>query len=150
MKFIDSINKSSPLEILLFIIFVVYIVFPFDTPPSIAYMVDSPLGMISIFCITIYLFFYTNPVLGILYIFVAYELLRRSSNVTGRTAIIEYTPSQEKKDVELKQMNPPVEKTLEEEIIDVRAPVGKSSSVEIVNSDFKPVADRIVNGASLI
>jgi len=150
MKFIDSVNKSSPLEIILFIIFVLYIVFPFDTPPSIAYMVDSPLGMISIFCITVYLFFYTNPVLGILYIFVAYELLRRSSNVTGRTAIIEYTPSQAKKDVELKHMNPPVEKTLEEEIIDVRAPVGKSSSVEIVNSDFKPVADRIVSGASLI
>jgi hypothetical protein len=150
MNFIESVNKSSPLEIILFIIFVLYIVFPFETPPSIAYMVDSPLGMISIFCVTVYLFFYTNPLLGILYIFVAYELLRRSSNVTGRTAIIEYTPSQAKKDAELKKMNPPVGKTLEEEIIDIRAPVGKSSSVEIVNSDFKPVADRIVSGASLI
>ena len=113
-------------------------------------MVDSPLGMISIFCVTLYLFLYTNPVLGILYIFVAYELLRRSSNVTARSAIIQYVPSQSNKDAELKQMNPPVEKTLEEEMVDIRAPIGKSSAVEFVNSDFKPVADKIVNGASLI
>lgn len=150
MNFIESINKVPPLEILLFIIFVLYIVFPFETPSSIAYMVDSPLGMISIFCVTLYLFLYTNPVLGILYIFVAYELLRRSSNVTARSAIIQYVPSQSNKDAELKQMNPPVEKTLEEEMVDIRAPIGKSSAVEFVNSDFKPVADKIVNGASLI
>jgi hypothetical protein len=38
----------------------------------------SNLGMVSILCIVVYLVLYTNPVLGILSIFVVYELIRRS------------------------------------------------------------------------
>jgi len=150
MKLFDSFKSIPPLEIALFIIFVLYIIFPFETPAAIASSVDSPLGMITILCVTIFLFLYTNPVLGVIYIFVAYELLRRSSNVTGRSAIIQYTPTQANKDLELKAMNPPLERTLEEEVVDARAPIGKSPVVDFVHSDFKPVSDKIISGASLI
>ena len=121
-----------------------------NTPDFLASYIDSPLGMIVIFCVTVFLFLYTNPVLGVLYIFVAYELLRRSSNVTARTAIVQYTPTQANKDADLRAMNPPKERTLEEEVIDIRAPIGKSPSIEFVTSDFKPVADKTIPGASLI
>jgi hypothetical protein len=150
MKLLDSFKSIPPLEIGLFIIFVIYIIFPFDTPGFLSSYVDSPLGMIVIFCVTVFLFLYTNPVLGVLYIFVAYELLRRSSNVSARSAIVQYTPSQANKDAELKAMNPPKEHTLEEEMVDIRAPIGKSQPIEFVTSDFKPVADKTIPGASLI
>lgn len=150
MKLLESFKSIPPLEIALFIIFVIYIILPLNTPDFLAWYVDSPLGMIIIFCVTIFLFLYTNPVLGVLYIFVAYELLRRSSNVTARTAIVQYTPTQANKDAELKAMNPPKERTLEEEVIDIRAPIGKSQPVEFVTSDFKPIADKTIPGASLI
>ena len=86
--------KYSFIEILLFVIFVAYLIFPIKTPFFLASMVDSTFGIIGIFIVIIYLFFYANPILAILYIFVAYELVRRSSEITGRVSIIQYTPSQ--------------------------------------------------------
>ena len=150
MKFLDSLKTISPYEIILIIVFILYLISPIDTPTFVASFVDSPLGIITIFIITVSLFIYTNPILGILYIFVAYELMRRSSVFSGNTMNIEYTPSQMVKDIELKTMNPPQEKSLEEEIIDVRAPIGRSNEVEFVDSNFKPVADKLLYGASII
>ena len=120
-----------------------------DMPSSFASMVNSALGMVSLFCIAVYFFMYRNPLLGVVFIFVAYELIRRSTAITGRTAIIDYTPTQNKKDAEMVAMNPPKEKTLEEDIVELRAPIGKSAVSEYVNSTYKPVVDR-VDGASLV
>jgi hypothetical protein len=47
-------------------------------------------------------------------------------------------------------MNPPQYKTLEEDIIEMRAPVGKSSQMEYVNTSFQPVADSTYDGVSLV
>ena len=149
MKLPASLKSVSIYEYCLFIVFAIYIVFPIDMPLQIAQYFDSALGMTIMFCITVYLFLYSNPVLGILYIFVAYEMLRRSSNTTGRVAIVQYTPSQPKKDAELRAMNPPKERTLEEDVVAVRAPIGRSEPSVFSESSFKPVADN-VGGASLI
>jgi len=149
MEVISSLNKSTPLEIILIIVFVLYIIFPIPTPDIIASSVDSSLGILVIFCVTVYLFLYTSPILGILYILVGYELIRRSSLVTARSAIVEYTPTQANKDVELQKMNPPQYKTLEEDIIEIRAPIGKSSQLEYVDTSFQPVADSTYEGVSV-
>jgi hypothetical protein len=93
---------------------------------------------------------YTSPVLGILYILVAYELVRRSALVTARSAIVDYTPTQANKDVQMQKMNPPQQRTLEEDIIDMRAPIGQSASVEFMDTSFQPVADSTYSGISLI
>jgi len=150
MNILQSIKTLPPLEIALFIVFILYIIFPFNTPASLASIIDSPLGIIVIFCITVFLFLYTNPILGVLYIFVAYELIRRSSQKTGRTAIVQYTPTQAKKDIELRAMNPSSGVSLEEEIINIRSPVATSPMMELVGSDFKPVYDKIVDGSSMV
>jgi hypothetical protein len=107
--------------------------------------------MVALFCITVSLFVYTNPILGVLYILVAYEVMRRSSSNKGNTKaiIMEYTPSQATKDVSMHNMNPVVEKTVEEEVIEVRAPIGKPQPTEYVSTTFKPVADKL-EGASLV
>jgi hypothetical protein len=46
-------------------------------------------------------------------------------------------------------MNPVVEKTVEEEVIEVRAPIGKSEPTEYVMTTFKPVAEKL-EGASVV
>jgi hypothetical protein len=144
-----SLKSFSIYEMVWLFVFIIYIVFPIEAPFEIAQYLDSALGMAVIFCITVYLFLYTNPVLGILFVFVAYEMLRRSSALTGRVAIAQYTPSQPKKDAEMKAMNPPKEKTLEEEMVNIRAPIGYSEPSVFTESSFKPVADN-VSGASLV
>ena len=41
------------------------------------------------------LFLYVNPILGVLGLFVSYEIIRRSSmEVSGKVAMLQYTPKQ--------------------------------------------------------
>jgi hypothetical protein len=148
MKF--DLKSISPLEILLFVLFVVYIVFSIPTPFFLIPLLDSPLGLGIVIITTLYLFLYTTPILGILSIFVAYELLRRSCNVTGKTQIMEYTPTQVKKDKYMKEMNPPTHVlTLEEEIVKEMAPIGKSDPSTYIDTSYKPIADKLIDGVAL-
>lgn len=151
MKF-PSIHKVSPLEIVLFVIFVLYLIFPIPTPGVLIPYVNTNISLGLVIILTLYMLFYTTPILGVLTIFVAYELLRRSSQITVRSKVpmVRHTPSQPKKDREMKKMNPSKETSLEEEIIRTMAPVGKGSVIEeYVQTDFKPVHDKI-SGASMI
>jgi uncharacterized membrane protein (DUF485 family) len=143
----NMFRSFSQLEISLLVIFILYIVLPIQTPGFLADMVDSSLGMLSIFIVTIYLFFNVNPILAVVYVFVAYELLRRSSNKTGRVQIIQYTPTQAKKDAELRAMNPTRPESLEEEVVQQMAPIGHSDPSVFTSSSFKPVADNIRNAS---
>lgn len=148
MKLPQVFKSLSSLESSLLVVFILYLVLPIQTPQMLAGTVDSPLGMLTIFIVTIYLFFYSNPVLAIVYVFVAYELLRRSSQVTGRVGIVQYTPTQVKKNSELRAMNPPVVETLEEQVVQKMAPIGRSDPIVYTSSTFKPVAEKI-DGASM-
>lgn len=143
MDITKMFQSLSKLELSLLVIFILYIIFPIDTPEFLADMIDSSLGMLTIFIVTIYLFFNVNPIIGIVYIFVAYELLRRSSDRTGRVVITQHTPTQAKKDAEMKAMNPPRVETLEEEIINEMAPIGHSDPSSYIDTVFKPVADKL-------
>jgi uncharacterized membrane protein (DUF485 family) len=89
----DKIDKFSPLDITLFIVFIVYIILPIGTPDFLAGYVNSPLGMLFMFVVTVFLFLYTNPILAVLYIFVAYELIRRSNHTLLSSYDGSHTPN---------------------------------------------------------
>jgi hypothetical protein len=139
----SALKSLSTLEISTLVVFAFYLIMPIQMPAPVANMVDSPLGMLGIFLITIFLFFNANPLLAILYVFVAYELMRRSSNVTGRVEMVRYTPSQIKKDSQMKAMNPKKTKSLEEDVVEQMAPIGHSDISVYSTSTFKPVAEKI-------
>ena len=139
---------KNPLEMVLMVLFIIYLVFPVNTPAFLAPMVDSSLGMVAIFAMVLFLFIYSHPLLAILYVFVAYELIRRSTQVTGRTAYIQFTPSQEKRDANMQAMNVPKEESLEESIVSQLAPVPHTSA-DFLETEFKPLAED-VHHASMI
>jgi hypothetical protein len=90
---IKKLFKSlSKLEIVLLIILIIYVVLPIDTPKNMVDYVESPLGMLVIFITTVYLFFHANSIIAVIYILVAYELLRRSSQSSGKVLLKEYKP----------------------------------------------------------
>jgi hypothetical protein len=165
--FLKSIHST---ELVLIAIFIVYLVFPISTPGFMAPYIESPLGIVVIFAVTVYLFIYSHPILAILYIFVGYELLRRSGSsllggnnqimkvqqiskdapsTTGKTAYIQHTPNESERDAEMKEMNPPQNEALEVQVIDSLAPIGKSPPASFLESSFKPVSDNL-KGASFI
>lgn len=151
MKFSDFANSMSNLEIVTLVIFIVYLVYPFDTPLAIANIVNMPIGLVGIFIVTLYLFFYTNPILGVVYLFVAYELIRRSALAGSMNAqtLVKFTPSEDKRQAQMEMMNPVQTETLEEEVILKMAPAQQSFIKDSDASTFKPVYSQVV-GASLV
>jgi hypothetical protein len=136
--------SASPLEVILFVVFVAYLVFQPSTPPVLSPFIDNLAGTIIVISIALYMFLYMHPILGVLGIFVAYELIRRTSTKT--IAMVQYTPEQPKKDLEMKRMNPPKEKTLEESMVDKMAPIGNGG---VIVTDFAPISDNVY-GASMV
>ncbi len=147
MNLLNTFKKMSKLEIGLSILFALFIVLPLSVPELLANFIDSAPGMIVLFGLAVYMFYHVSPVVAVLFVFVVYELLRRSSKKTGKAIIQKHTPTQAKKDEKMKKMNPEKKETLEEEIVDKMAPVGKSDMISYVTTTFSPVAEE-VNGAS--
>jgi len=142
-------TSLSALEIGILILFVIYLVFDIYPTDTMAKYIDTPFGMASVLIITLYMFISFSPILGVIALFVAYEVIRRSAKINNRVAMIQYTPTQERKNVELAEMNAPQPTTLEEEMVATMAPIGKSSMISYQTSEFKPVAEEL-HGASLV
>ena len=154
MKFTMKLLES-PLEYVLLLIFVIYLIFPVKFPPSISQFINSPLGMILVVLLVAFTF-YLNPILGILSVFVGYELLRRSMFVTKNENKINNIQhandsiSQEQKDIQMQTMNPAVEKTLEEWVVEKMSPIGQNTPNDgKVVTSFKPISTDI-HEASLV
>ena len=142
-------TSLSTLEIGILILFVIYLIFDIYPTESMAQYIDTPIGMASILIITLYMFVSFSPILGVIALFVAYEVIRRSAKINNRVAMIQYTPTQERKNAELKEMNPVEATTLEEEMVATMAPIGQSNMISYQTSEFKPVAQD-THGASSI
>jgi hypothetical protein len=127
-------------EIVIFILLVLYIVFTPAVPLGLAEYAESTTGQIIVIVIAITLFLSTNPVVGILAFFAAYEFIRRSSRATGVYGIETFSPTEEKKQAVMTAMNPAPVKTLEEELVDSLVPITPNN--DIGSSDggsFQPV-----------
>ena len=152
MKLSDFTKALSPLEIAALVIFVIYIIFPFKSPAFLSGSVNTPIGLVVLLVVTLYLFFYTNPILGVVYIFVAYELIRRSSLVRRGSAdnyMVRSSPSEVQRAVEMNQMNPARVVTLEEDVISKMAPA-QIFNDNTIDSGFKPVAERVVGASKFL
>ena len=156
-----QLKKLGVFDITLLVLFVVYVALPISTPQFLVPVIDSPLGMVALFAAAVGLFLYRSPVLGVLFVLVAYELLRRNHYVAPASPIQTETqymanrvpqalPTQSQKNSELNAMNPAKLDSLEEEVISKEAPVGKSHLPVFTSSEFLPMADKSKLGMTKI
>jgi hypothetical protein len=149
----SDLKKLHVVDIALLVVFAVYLIFPISSPQWVVPLIDSPMGMVILFAVAVSLFVYRHPIAAILFVFVAYELLRRNHYEPPASPVVDETqylatkipqplPSQQEKDAQLMAMNPLQDKSLEEEVITLRAPIGKSDVPTFVQTSFSPVADR--------
>ena len=132
----DAFKTARKHEMLLTVLLILYIVFNVPTPHMIAPQVDTPLGNIVVVLIALSFFTHSHPVVGILGLFAAYTLIRRSSATTGRSAIEAYVPSEKRKSEELTAYNQfPV--TLEEQVVAIMAPLA-DTEVGSATATFYP------------
>ena len=148
MESYSSLFKKQHMgELVLVILFIIYLIMGYKTPEPIASMIDSIVGKIVIFVIVIYMFMHTHPVLAVLALFVAFDLIRRSSVTTGIDALQRYAPSEEKKMSQFSAFNQ-FPYTLEQEVVKQMAPIVRSGST-LSKPSYKPLLDNLYDAAPI-
>ena len=151
MKTSSLFKKENAGELVLAILFIIYLIMGYQTPEPVASMLDSLVGKVVIFVIVIYMFMNHNPVLAVLALFVAFDLIRRSSATTGDTMTInqlkKFAPSEKNKMSQFTAFNQ-FPYTLEQEVIKKMAPVVKPGS-SVSKASYKPLLENLYDASPL-
>ena len=142
----DFFNKKYVSQNVLTLLFVIYLILGLNTPKPIAQIIDTLVGKIVIILLAIYLFIYTNPILGVIGFFVAYDLIRRSSVATGNFGIDNYLPTEETKQAKMSSYNQ-YPYTLEQEMVKKMVPV---VTKDMTTASYIPMTDDVYDAAPAI
>ena len=134
----DYFNKKHMPEHYYAALFIIYLVMGYQVPDGVACMIDSTLGKIIVLLVALMLFAYSNPVLGVLALLVAYQMIKGASIKTGMAGLEEYYPT------EAKKWSPftPTHQfpyTLEQEV--VKHMTTQKFNTEYVKAPFRPTLD---------
>lgn len=148
MESITTLFKKQHMgELILVILLIIYLILGFKTPDAIANIVDTIFGKLTIFVVVIYLFIHANPVLAVLSLLAAFDLIRRSSLSTGIDALQRFAPSETKKMSQFTAFNQ-FPYTLEQEVVSKMAPI-KLTGSSLSTASYKPVLDNLHEASSL-
>ena len=137
-KLIATENRH---QIVLGAVFLIYIVGNVPTPHILAEMVNTTIGNAIVIVLGLSMIAAANPVVGILGLVAAYELIRRSGGMSSAIAGI---PSEVTRLADMKKYNQ-YPKTLEEEVVQRMAPLVRHAPAPGAN--YKPVLDDIQDAA---
>ena len=159
MKQYLSLKNIHVPELLVLVMFILYLIFPVPTPSSFSPYIESSIGIIVLFSMILSLFIYSHPLVAVLFVFVAYTLLRRSSAVSPKASYVQYTedtpvkmkeaqqevddatpPQHEPKNINVTGKQPI---SLEEEIVAEKAPIGVSDKITILRTSYLPVSTNV-------
>jgi len=143
----NLIEKKNIPQLVLTLLFVLYLVLGYKMPSNIAEKIDTTSGKIIVVVVALLLFAYSNPILGITGLIVAYELIKRSSVTTGSAALAKYYPTEEKKWSPFTAENQ-FPYTLEQEVVSKMAPVRTADAVSTPSS-FIPILDNTYDAAPI-
>ena len=143
-SFSDLFKKENSGQVVLAILFIVYLISGYKTPDSVAGVIDTIYGKIGVVVVALILFSYANPILGVLGFIVAFDLIRKSSMSTGTYALDHYVPTEVKKESNLNAMNQ-FPYTLEQEVVKKMAPM--KVPTDATPSSFSPVLDDTYDAA---
>ena len=148
MESFSSLFKKQHMgELVLVILLIIYLILGLKTPEPIANLIDTLVGKIVIILVVIYLFMYANPILAVVALLAAFDLMRRSSMATGLDALQKYAPSEEKKSSQFTAFNQ-FPYTLEQEVVAKMAPIMKSGS-SLTQASYKPLLDNLYDASPL-
>ena len=147
MQYIDNLlEKRNMSQLILVVLFIIYLIMGFKMPDPIANMIDSSAGKIIVALIALLLFGYSNPILGVLGIMVAYHLIKSSSEKTGMAALEQFYPTEEKKWSPFTPMHQ-FPYTLEQEVVKDMA--SQRFNTNYIKAPYKPMIED-THDASLI
>ena len=125
-KSVDHLISGNPQQLILGIIFGLYILLNVQTPEFLASAIDNIFGKVIVLAVAVVIFMKTNPVIGVLGLIVAYQMIKTASVTTGTYALKHYLPSEESKMAQMQSFNsenvqPIMQKQSEEHEMDMQA-----------------------------
>ena len=106
MKYLKKLAKAEKKhELLLAVIFIIYLLFDIQTPHILAKPIDSLTGNIVVVLLAVSMFIYTNHLLGILALVVAYTLISRSRSEYIPAINNRHLPSENKRTSDFNKYN---------------------------------------------
>jgi hypothetical protein len=142
----DYFSKKNMPQSILSLLFIVYLVMGYKMPDGIATIIDSTFGKVVIVLVALTLFAYSNPILGVLSLLVAYQLIRTASAKTGLASLEEYYPTEEKKWSPFTPTNQ-FPYTLEQEV--VKNMTTQKFNETYVKAPYKPILNDTYDAAPL-
>ena len=146
--FTDLLKKENAGQVVLIILFLIYLIMGYQTPEPLAQLIDTTYGKVIVVIIAIVLFISANPILGVIGFFVAFDLIRRSTVATGTYALDKYAPTEKKKATNLSAYNQ-FPYTLEQEMVKKMAPAKTGGDLLTVAASYTPVLDNLYDAAPL-
>lgn len=136
--FKELLDKRHVPQLVLSILFIIYLLVGYKMPEEVAQLIDTTIGKVIVALISLFLFAYGNPILGILGLLVAYQLIQSASIKTGMAALEQYYPTEEKK---WSPFSPAHQfpYTLEQEV--VKNMTTQKFNTEYVKAPWRPVLD---------
>jgi len=140
-------------EVILALLFIVYLIIGTKTPLFIANLVNTIMGKFILLFIVIIFFIYANPIVSVLLLVVIYELINRSAQYVNTSyqqglRTLEQYPKDTTliycQDNTLKEF----QKTLEQDIVEKMAPVcGVNNTLITSTSSYIPMIEKDGNAA---
>ena len=140
-------KKENMSQLALAILFIIYLIMGYETPEPLANVIDTLVGKIVIFIMIIFMFMHANPILAVLSLFVAFDLIRRASAVTGIDALKKYLPTEQKKSSQFTAFNQ-FPYTLEQEVVKKMAPIVQSGS-SLTKASYKPLLENLHDASTI-
>lgn len=137
-------DKKNMPQVVLSALFIIYLIMGYKIPYAVATIIDSSVGKIIVALVALFLFAYSNPILGVLGLLVAYHLITSASIKTGMAGLAEYYPTEQKKWAPFS----PAHKfpyTLEQEVVKKMA--SQKFNANYVKAPYKPVLEDTYDAA---
>lgn len=130
----DLFQKEGVGQLLLIMLFSIFLISGYEIPLSLASFARTLHGKVIIVLISLSLTMFSNPILGVVSLIVAFDIIKRSNNEYQQMK--QFTPSEDKKSDHYTAFNQ-FPYTLEQEMVKKMAPLIISNS-NLEPARFKP------------
>lgn len=143
----DLYKLENQYQVVLAVMFVIYLMTNMNLPYGVTQVINTPVGTGVIIVLALTLLYHSHPVVGVLGLLVAYQMIRVSGRTSPNLITNNLQPSFSNKSQKIQDMQPPRKKTLEEEAVENMVPLVRSTPESKAPSPYLPVLDS-THGAS--
>jgi type II secretory pathway component PulF len=91
MEYLNKLlEKKNRGQLILTILLIIYLILGTKVPPELANILNNPISKVLLALCAFILFIYSNPILGVIGILVAFEMIRHASNTTKKPNKVDY------------------------------------------------------------